>query len=67
MPFINADTLIWLSLNDKVASSKKILDIFEKKTNVTIRQQNNSNHSLLYDYGSSEIITAIANFLGSSR
>ena len=60
---LKADTLICMSINDQVASSKEILYLFNKKGNVEIIREDESNHILLYDFNSEDIITHITRFL----
>lgn len=55
--------LIVVSENDEVASYKSIVNLFKDRDNCTIQNYPSSNHILLYDYNSVEIIDSIESFL----
>ena len=55
--------MVFISKNDEVASYKTSINLFKNMKNVKIIEKNKSNHVLLYDYDSKDIIKKVKEFL----
>lgn len=62
-PLIRQKTLLIVSINDHVASFEQSINIFKNNEFVTISRYNKSNHILLFDYDSEDIISEIFKFV----
>lgn len=63
---LSANTLIWLSENDTVASPEAIFTLFGNKPGVLIKKRNTANHILLFDHNALDMIHQIADFLSEN-